>query len=257
MDQDRDGVVGGSYASEPGSCMKSSITKIGALVVLLASPRMSAASWSDISPRLAARIGVRPLAAINSAPVISNEASSYKGSESPFLGAGIGGFSDVYFDDKVGFELSYNTLFQNQMGGSSAPGEVKRQNMTYLAYLLKYKPRGDTEYGIGGEQFNYESPTAIYQTLNCGLGCTWRSKSFGHAPVSATGFIMQAGFPIKYGEKFNSASTVQAFYIPGNFKRLFGITFGVSFGYNLFTGDRVPVVENKSGLPRGKKLPWQ
>lgn len=177
--------------------------------------------------------------------------SAYKGRGSPFLGAGIGGYGDVYFDDKVGFELGYNTLFQNQLGGSSAPGDVERQNISYLAYVLKYKPHRDHEYGIGGGQFDWNRPAAIFQDAYC----TNLAKTIGSAPVSAAGLILQAGFPIKHGKRVSAATTLQFFYVPGDATRLFGVTAGIGFGWNLFTGKRVPLVENKSGAPRRKTTP--
>ena len=240
--------------------MKSAIKKIGVLVVLiLASSRASANGLDEIYPRLSANIGVRPMAAINSAPVLSNtsgESVQGVGADIPPVGAGIGGFGDLYLDNMMGIELSYNTLFQNQLGAASVPNDVKRQTMSYFAYVLKYKPHGDTEYGIGGVQFNWESPTDNYKTIS-GDGYSYVAKNYGSAPVSAPGLILQAGFPIKYGRKFNASTTLQGFYVPGNLTRLYGITAGISFGYNLFTGNRVPVMEKKTGVPYGKKLPWQ
>ena len=100
------------------------------------------------------------MAAINSPPVVSNaKSAAYLGESNPFLGAGVGGFGEVYVDDKFGIELSYTSLFQNQVPrASQTPDGVKNQNLSYLAYLIKFKPSGDTEFGLGGGQFGWESP---------------------------------------------------------------------------------------------------
>jgi len=200
----------------------------------------------DFQDHLSLNLGVRPLFAVNAGQYING--LSY--SDECFIGPGISGFGDIYFDNKYGFELGYGTVFQNKVPASATT------DVSILSFILKMRPSRDVEVGIGGGNFSWDMPGTP--------PAKQRLQPDGpKGSVSATGLILHAGMPLKIFNKIAMSLTTQGFFIPEDKKEMYGVIVGIGFGYNLYKGKAVPALktggtkpERNSTAPAGESF-WK
>lgn len=231
--------------------MRLSLRLMTATLTALLLVSNATAAWSDVKPHLSSNLGFRPSLAFSyggfSHPISWSGPANVE--KTFFYGPGVGGFIDVYHDDRLGFELGYSALM---MKAPFVDRGVSWPNTTIsaLTYVLKYKIGNGTEFGFGGGQFSWLPPHET-STLRPG------ARNNPPPDASAPGLVFQAAFPWLSKNRAFASPFIQGVFVPGDeLTQTIGIAFGLNLGMSVFKGDQVPVrqVDFDSGLPQA---PWE